>query len=73
LGPTAIFSGSTDYHRALNLGIDCLDPGVHLIESARDLVEHIQYLVLADLLFLLLLFVTMFRFFAMLMAPLMRL
>jgi len=73
LGPTAIFSGSTDYHAALNLGIDCLDPGVHLIESARDLVEHIQYLVLADLLFLLLLFVTMFRFFAMLMAPLMRL
>ena len=73
LAPTAIFSCSTDYHAALNLGIDCLDPGVHLIEPARDLVEHIQYLVLADMLFLLLLFVTMFRFFAIMMAPLMRL
>ena len=73
MAPAAIFSGSTDYHGALNLGIDSLDPVVHLIEPARDLVEHIQYLILADMLFLLLLFVSMFRFFAMMMAPLMRL
>ena len=73
MAPAAIFSGSTDYHGALNLGIDSLDPVVHLIEPARDLVEHIQYLILADMLFLLLLFVSMFRFFAMIMAPLMRL
>ena len=73
LAPAAIFSGPTDYHGALNLGIDCLDPVVHLIKPASDLVEHIQYLMLADMLFLLLLFVTMFRFFAMIMVPLMRL
>jgi hypothetical protein len=73
LASAAIFSGPTDYHGALNFGIDCLDPVVHLIKPARDLVEHIQYLMLADMLFLLLLFVTMFRFFAMMMVPLMRL
>ena len=73
LAPAAVFSGPTDYHSALNLGIDCLDHVVHLIQPASDLIEHIQYLMLADMLFLLLLFVTMFRFFAMMMVPLMRL
>jgi hypothetical protein len=73
LAPAAIFTGPTDYHGALNLGIDCLDPVVHPIEPARDLVEHIQNLMLIDMLFLLLLFVIMFRILAMMMVPLMRL